>query len=103
MKHSRKSTRRDTPAKVALVIALYSGAALISSSGVLFLVYSFTQNITLNILSMSIPGYVLALLMLFFGIRSFFAVHKFGQSVLKNSLSISLGLRHSQPVKSRSV
>lgn len=103
MKRNKKPTGSDAPAKVALIIALYVGAALISASGVMFAVYSFARNIQLSILGMSIPGYVVAMLMLFFGIRSFFSVRKLGQTILKNSLGFSLKFRQTRPVKSSSV
>lgn len=103
MKQPKKTITIDAPAKIALVIALYAGAALITASGALFAVYSFAQNIQISILSMSIPGYVLAMLVLFFGIRSFFSVRKFSQTILKKPLSLFPGFTHTRPVKSKLV
>lgn len=103
VKQIRKPTRNDTPAKIALIIALYAGAALITASGALFMVYSFAQNIRISILSISIPGFVVALLMLFFGIRSFFSVRKLRHVVLKDSSHLSLGIFKNRPFKSRTI
>ena len=103
MKQTKKPAVRSPLAKLALVASLYAGAALISCSGVLFLVYSMARNIRINIFSLSIPGYILALLMLFFGVRSFITVRKFSQSVLKDTPRLSLSLFKARPAKSKSV
>jgi hypothetical protein len=94
----------STPAtKLALVVAMYAGAALITCSGALFLVYSFAQNIRLNVFNLTIPGFAVALLMLFFGVRSFFSVRKLGQAILKDMPRLSLSLFKSRPIKGKSV
>ena len=102
MRQNPKQSGHDTLAKTALVIAMYAGAVLITGSGALFLVYSFARNIRLSILSLTIPGFVLALLMLFFGVRSFISVQKFSLAVLKHPPHLSLRFLKGKPVKGKS-
>lgn len=103
MKQVRKAAATDPPSKVALIIALYTGAGLITASGALFLAYSFIQNIQLKILNVHIPGFVVALLMLFFGVRSFISVCKLSNAMLKKPLRYSLGFGRTGAAKGRSV
>ena len=92
MKQTKKPIGHDSFTKIALIVSMYAGAALVTVSGALFLVYSFARNIHIGTASLSIPGFVVALLMLFFGSRSFLSVRKFSQAVLKNPLRLSMGI-----------
>ncbi|UOO38098.1 hypothetical protein IZU99_02235 [Oscillospiraceae bacterium CM] len=91
MKQFGKSAETDPVLKTALVIALYSGAALITGSGALFGVYSVMRDIRFGIMNITIPGIVIAMLMLFFGIRSFFSIRKLSRVLLQKTTQLSMG------------
>jgi hypothetical protein len=102
MKKAKKASKQDSFANIGLVVAMYTGTFLITCSGALFLVYSFARNIHINISSFSIPGFVIALLMLFFGVRSFFSVRKFSLAILKNPPHLSTLFRKNSLAKGKS-
>lgn len=89
MKQIRKPLGQDKKGKLAIIAALYAGAIIIMGLGVWFTVYSITNNISFNIVNASFPGFILALLVVYFGGRSIFSVHKLSQVILKDSAYFS--------------
>lgn len=89
MKQIRKPLSHDKIGKLAIVAALFTGSALITALGVWFAVYSIINNVSLNILSAEVPGFVLAALVAYLGIRYFILVNKLSKEILKDSAYFS--------------
>jgi FtsH-binding integral membrane protein len=102
MKTIRKPLGRDKRGKMATVTALFAGAVLITCSGAWFGVYSVVSNVSFRVMNTSIPGFVLALLVVYFGVRSFLSVNKLSKVILKDSSYFSWSnFKRAKPAKSR--
>jgi hypothetical protein len=102
VKKIRKPLGRDKRGKTAIVAALFTGAVLITGSGAWFAVYSLMGNISFKVMNTTIPGIVLALLVMYFGIRSFLSVNKLSKVILKDSSYFSWSnFKRAKPAKSR--
>jgi hypothetical protein len=102
MKQLRKPLGQDKGGKLATVAALYAGAAIIMGSGLWFAVFSITNDISFKIMNTSIPGFVLALLVIYFGVRSVLSVRKLSQVILKDASHFSWSnFKRAKPAKSR--
>jgi FtsH-binding integral membrane protein len=102
MKQIRKPLGRDKKGKMATVAALFTGALLITGSGVWYAVYSVVNNINFKILNSTVPGIVLALLVMYFGIRFFLSANKLSKVILKDSSYFSWSnFKKAKPAKSR--
>jgi hypothetical protein len=102
MKQLRKPLGQDKRGKTAMVAALFAGAAAITCSGVWFGVYSITGNVSFKVMNTAIPGIALALLVVYFGIRSIMSVRKLSKVILQESSYFSWGnFKRAKPVKSR--
>lgn len=102
MKNLRKPLGQDKKGKVATVAALLTGAVLIAGSGLWFAVYSIINDVSFKIMNTSIPGFVLALLVIYFGVRSILSVRKLSQVILKDSSHFSWSnFKRAKPAKSR--
>lgn len=104
MKQIRKPLGRDKKGKLAMVAALFTGAILIMGSGVWFAVYSITNDISFQVINTSMPGIVLALLVVYFGLRSLLSVKKLSKEILKDSSYFSWNnFKKSKHANSRSL
>ena len=102
MKQLRKPLGQDAKGKTAIVAALYAGAIIIMGSGVWFAMYSITNNIRFQIMNTSIPGLILALLVIYFGLRSILSIRKLSQVILSDSAHFSWSnFKRAKPAKSR--
>ncbi len=102
MKQLRKPLGRDKRGKVAAVAALFAGAALIIASGAWFGVYSVMNSVSFKVMDTSIPGFVLALLVVYFGVRSVLSVIKLSEVVMKDASQFSWSnFKRAKPAKSR--
>lgn len=101
MKQIKKS-QGGKGGKYAIVAALFAGTAMITASGVWFTVYSIANNVSLMVLSNSIPGFVLGALVAYLGFRYFLLVRKLARDILKDSAFFSWSnFRRAKPVGSR--
>lgn len=102
MKKIRKPLGSEKRGKLAVVAALFTGAVLITGSGGWYMVYSIVNNVSFKILNTSIPGFVLAVLVMYFGIRSILSVNKISKEILRDSTFFSWSnFKRARPAKSR--
>lgn len=102
MKKIRKPLGGGKKGKYAIVAAMFTGTILITASGLWYAVYSIINNVNLKILNTSIPGFVLAALVAYFGIRYFLLVNKLSKEILKDSAYFSWSnFKKAKPAKSR--
>jgi hypothetical protein len=102
MKKIGKPPSKGNGGKLAAVAALSTGALLITCSGVWFALYSITNNVSIQVLHNDIPGIVLALLVLYFGVRALLSVRKLSNKILDASASFSWSnFKKAKPLKSR--
>ena len=102
MKQLRKPLGQDKRGKQAMIVALLVGAALITGSGLWFAVYSVLNNVSFRVMNTSIPGFVLALLVIYFGLRSLLSVKKLSQVIMKDAAHFSWSnFKRAKPAKSR--
>jgi hypothetical protein len=104
LKQLRKPLDSDRRGKTAIVAALFAGAALIIASGAWFGVYSVMNSVSFKVMNTSIPGFVLALLVMYFGVRSVLSVKKLSEVILKDASHFSWSnFRRAKPAKSRQI
>ena len=102
MKKIRKPLGASTKGKMATVAALFTGAVLITGSGAWFAVYSIMNNVSFKVLNTTIPGVAFALLVMYFGVRSFLSVNKLSKIIMKDSSFFSWSnFKKAKPAKSR--
>ncbi|MEL4105217.1 hypothetical protein AAFA46_00030 [Oscillospiraceae bacterium WX1] len=102
MKQIRQPLGRDKKSKFAVIAALFTGDVLIIGSGVWFAVYSILNNISFKILNTTVPGAILALLVIYFGVRYFVSINKLSKEILKDSSYFSWSnFRKPKTAKSR--
>lgn len=102
MKKVRKPLGNDKRGKMAIISALFAGAVLITGSGVWFAVNSIVNDISFKVMNTSIPGFVLAVLVIYFGVRSLLSVNKLSKVILQDSSYFSWSnFKRAKPAKSR--
>lgn len=62
--------------KLMILFSLYFFAGAIALSGILFTVYCQLNNISFKMLNVNVPGLVLGLVVVYFGLRSVFSVRE---------------------------
>ena len=75
--------------KVIFVSLLYLTSMVIIFLGMFFTIFSLVNNISIKILSSSVPGAIFGLLVLYLGIRYYFSVTKLKEEVSKTSSKFS--------------
>lgn len=75
--------------KIILVSVLYLTALIIIFLGMFFTIFSLYNNISFKILSSSVPGVVLGLLVSYLGIRYYLSLSKLKEEVFKSSSKFS--------------
>lgn len=102
MKQIRKPLRQEKRGKTVMVAALLTGAVLIIGSGAWFGVYSILNNVSFRVMNTTIPGIALAVLVIYFGIRSVMSVSKLSKVIMKDSSYFSWSnFKRAKPAKSR--
>ena len=75
--------------KVVVIASLYAVTILIMALGVVFGVASFVNDISFQVMSMSVHGAVFGLVIAFLGLRYFMSVTKLKAEVYKKTSSFS--------------
>ena len=102
MKKLRKPLGRDKRGKQVTVAVLLTSAAAIVGSGIWFAVYSIINDVSFQVANTKVPGVALALLVIYFGLRSFLSVRKLSQEILKDSSYFSWNnFKRNKPAKGR--
>lgn len=58
-------------------------------SGITFGIYSFYSKIIFKILNTNVPGYILGLLVIYFGIRNFMSLKKLNKDISGDNIKFS--------------
>ena len=74
-----------TKGKVVMLVILYVVSVLIVLLGAGFCVYSAINDVQLQVMSSTIPGFVFGMVILFLGIRYFMSLSKLREEVMKSS------------------
>lgn len=88
MKKQNTVTLADKKKLIFLGI-LYFTAMFIIFLGMFFTIFSLVNNISIKILSSSVPGAIFGLLVLYLGLRYYFSVTKLKEEVSKTSSKFS--------------
>lgn len=75
--------------KIFAIYGLYTFAAIIAITGVIFSIYSLINNVSFPVLNTNIPGVVFGLVVTFLGVRYFLSVNKLKSEVYKKSSKFS--------------
>jgi hypothetical protein len=75
--------------KKIIVNLLYLGALIIVFLGIFFSAYSVINDISIKVLSSSIPGMVFGMLVAYLGVRYYFQVSNFKTEFLKSNAKFS--------------
>ena len=75
--------------KVLLVNVLYLTSMVIIFLGMFFTIFSLVNNISIKILSSSVPGAIFGLLVLYLGVRYYLSLAKLKEELFKTSSKFS--------------
>lgn len=75
--------------KVVAIRVLFVMAAAIALSGAVFTAYSIVAQVTFRVFNAPLPGALLGLVVVYFGVRSFLSVRKLREEVYKKSAKFS--------------
>jgi hypothetical protein len=89
---------KDNGKRIALA-ALFSVSALIVALGLAFGVYSWVYHVNYAIMSLQVPGYVFAAVIVFLGVRYFLSVIKMRRRLMETSSGFKWG--NFRPEKSK--
>ncbi|MDR3552846.1 MAG: hypothetical protein P4L75_06955 [Clostridia bacterium] len=99
---AKAAVATDSSAKRALIFSLFLVASAIIASGAFFSVYSIAQNISIHILNVDVPGFVMGLLVTYLGIRYFLLVRKLKANIYDPAAHFSWSnFKRKKTVKSR--
>lgn len=73
--------KKKSGGKLAAVIALFAGSCIITLLGVGFAVYSILNGVSFKVFNADIPGFVLAAVVIFLGVRYFLASMKMSKKI----------------------
>lgn len=71
--------------KVAMIVILYVLSVVIMLLGAGFCAYSAINNVQMQVMSSTIPGFVFGMVILFLGIRYFMSLSKLREEVMKSA------------------
>lgn len=74
-----------TKSKIVIINILFITTMIIIFLGIFFSIFSFINDIHFKILSSSVPGVILGLLVLYLGIKYYFSVTKLKEELFKSS------------------
>ena len=74
-----------TKGRVAMIVMLYVMSVVIVLLGAGFCVYSAINNVQLQVMTSTIPGFVFGMVVLFLGVRYFMSLSKLRDEVMKSS------------------
>lgn len=74
-----------TKGKVVMIVILYAVSILIMLLGAGFSAYSAINNVQLQVMTSTFPGFVFGMVILFLGIRYFMSMSKLREEVMKSS------------------
>jgi hypothetical protein len=88
--------------KRMILVSLYLLAGAIALSGTLFGAYSAASGVTFPVLNTRVPGMVLGVIVLYFGVRSIFSVSKLRAELAREDAVFSWGnFKREKKAKSR--
>lgn len=82
MKVLSQSVEPARKQKLLILVGLYALACAILLSGVLFGVYSVFAGVTFKLFGVDMPGFILGLMVAYFGMRSFVSVNRLKPELL---------------------
>ena len=74
-----------TKGRVAMIVILYVLSVLIMLLGAGFFTYSAINNVQLQVMSSTVPGFIFGMVVLFLGFRYFMSLSKLRAEVMKSS------------------
>ncbi len=75
--------------KRLIIFGLFFLAGAITLSGIFFSIYSWVNGISIKVMNSNVPGIVLGLLVIYFGIRSILSVRKLRLQLYKDDAKFS--------------
>ncbi|HEX3028184.1 MAG TPA: hypothetical protein VHT34_02510 [Clostridia bacterium] len=75
--------------KRLIIFGLFFLAGAITLSGIFFSIYSWVNDISVKVMNSNVPGIVLGLLVIYFGIRSILSVRKLRLQLYKDDARFS--------------
>lgn len=85
MVHAATASPPAAKGKAAVIVLLYVLSVAIMLLGVGFCVFSAINNVQMQVMSSTIPGFVFGMVILFLGIRYFMSLSKLRQEVMKSA------------------
>jgi hypothetical protein len=79
------ATPQAAKGKVAMIVILYVMSVLIMLLGAGFCAYSAINDVQMQVMSSTIPGFVFGMVILFLGVRYFMSLSKLRDEVMKSS------------------
>lgn len=85
MVRSNAVTPSADKSRVIMIAVLYVLSVLIMLLGAGFFVYSAINNVQLQVMSSTVPGFIFGMVVLFLGFRYFMSLSKLRAEVMKSS------------------
>jgi hypothetical protein len=80
-----KTVKNSVNTKKISIIALFIMSTCISISGLIFMVYSWVNDISFKVLNTNVPGIIFGALVTYLGVRYFLSVLKLKKELYKES------------------
>ena len=85
MERTAAASPPEAKGKVAMIVILYVLSVVIMLLGAGFCAYSAINNVQMQVMSSTIPGFVFGMVILFLGIRYFLSLSKLRDEVMKST------------------